>query len=62
MIVNKYYESIKTYLSLPKDIGFDFMENLVNEIEDEEKLSWSEAYELFGEMVDYVIDMERVPC
>ena len=62
MIVNKYYESIKTYLSLPKDIGFDFMENLVNEIEDEENMSWSEAYELFGEMVDYVIDMERVPC
>jgi hypothetical protein len=62
MLVNKYYESIKTYLSLPKDIGFDFMENLVNEIEDNENMSWSEAYELFGEMVDYVIDMERVPC
>ena len=62
MLVNKYYESIKTYLSLPKDVGFDFMENLVNEIEDNENMSWSEAYELFGEMVDYVIDMERVPC
>ena len=60
MLVNKYYESIKTYLSLPKDIGFDYMEELVSLIEDEEEMSFSEAYELFGELVDFVIDMERV--
>jgi len=60
MVINKYYESIKTYLSLPKEIGFDYMEELVAVIEDEEGMSWTEAYELFGEMVDFVIDMERV--
>lgn len=60
MLVNKYYESIKTYLSLPKDIGFDYMEEIVATIEDEEKMSWTEAYEMFGELVDFVIDMERV--
>ena len=60
MVINKYYESIKTYLSLPKDIGFDYMEEIVATIEDEEGMSWTEAYELFGEMVDFVIDMERV--
>jgi hypothetical protein len=60
MLINKYYESIKTYLTLPKEIGFDYMEEIVATIEDEEGMSWTEAYELFGEMVDFVIDMERV--
>ena len=60
MIVNKYYEAIKTYLSLPKDIGFDYMEEVVAIIEDEEGMTWTEAYEMFGELVDFVIDMERV--
>lgn len=60
MLINKYYESIKTYLSLPKDIGFDYMEEIVSVIEEEEGMSWTEAYEMFGEMVDFVIDMERV--
>jgi hypothetical protein len=36
------------------------MEEIVATIEDEEKMSWSEAYEMFGELVDFVIDMERV--
>ena len=60
MVINKYYESIKTYLSLPKDIGFDYMEEVVAIIEDEEGMTWTEAYEMFGELVDFVIDMERV--
>ena len=60
MLINKYYETIKTYLSLPKDVGFDYMEEVVAMIEDEEGMSWTEAYEKFGEFVDFVIDMERV--
>ena len=35
------------------------MEEIVAEMEDE-GMSFSAAYELFGEMVDYVYDMERV--
>lgn len=58
-MINKYLERVRTYTTLPKDIGFDLMEEIVAELEDE-GLSFSEAYELFGEMVDYVYDMERV--
>ena len=58
-MVSKYLERVKLYTTLPKDIGFDLMEEVVAEMEDE-GMSFSAAYELFGEMVDYVYDMERV--
>lgn len=58
-MINKYLERVRVYTTLPKDIGFDLMEEIVAEMEDE-GLTFSEAYELFGEMVDYVYDMERV--
>lgn len=58
-MVSKYLERVRVYTTLPKDIGFDLMEEIVSEMEDE-GMSFSAAYELFGEMVDYVYDMERV--
>lgn len=58
-MVSKYLERVRVYTTLPKDIGFDLMEEVVAEMEDE-GMSFSAAYELFGEMVDYVYDMERV--
>ena len=58
-MVSKYLERVKLYTTLPKDISFDLMEEIVGEMEDE-GMSFSAAYELFGEMVDYVYDMERV--
>ncbi len=58
-MVSKYLERVRLYTTLPKDIGFDLMEEVVAEMEDE-GMSFSTAYELFGEMVDYVYDMERV--
>ena len=51
----KYQESIEEYLTLPKDYAFKFMEELVAEIEDEEELDWSDAYEMFNDMVDAVV-------
>lgn len=59
MIVSKYYDSVRTYLTLPKDVGFDYMESILAEME-EDGLSFTAAYDLFGELVDYVMDMERV--
>lgn len=58
-MVSKYLERVRVYTTLPKDIGFDLMEEIVAEMEDD-GMSFSAAYELFGEMVDYVYDMERV--
>jgi hypothetical protein len=43
---------------MPKDIGFDYMETLVEEISDAECITWTEAYEFFGAMCDKVI-MEK---
>ena len=39
---------------MSKHEGFKFMEELVAEIEDEEGLEWSDAYDTFNEMVDAV--------
>lgn len=58
-MISKYLERVKLYTTLPKDIGFNLMEEVVADMEDE-GMSFSAAYELFGEMVDYVYDMERV--
>ena len=53
-MLEKYQESVQEYLQMSKDEGFRFMEELVAEIEDEEGLEWSDAYDTFNEMVDAV--------
>lgn len=50
-----YVDSVRYYLTMPKDIGFDYMESLVEEISDAEEITWTEAYEYFGSLVDKVI-------
>lgn len=57
-MISKYYDSVKEYTMLPKDIGFDLMETILSEMEDD-GMSFSEAYETFGAMVDYVYACER---
>ena len=54
LMLEKYQESVKEYLQMSKHEGFKFMEELVAEIEDEEGLEWSDAYDTFNEMVDAV--------
>lgn len=54
LMLEKYQESVQEYLQMSKDEGFRFMEELVAEIEDEEGLEWSDAYDTFNEMVDAV--------
>jgi hypothetical protein len=44
---------------MPKDMGFEYMEVILDEMVDEGR-TFGEAYALFGELVDFVIDMERV--
>ena len=51
----KYVESVREYLTMPKDIGFDLMETIVDEICDNENVTWTEAYDYFGFLVDSVI-------
>ena len=57
-MLSKYYDKVKEYTTLPKDIGFDLMEEVLSEMEDD-GMTFSEAYEAFGEMVDYVYACER---
>ena len=57
MKLSKYYNSVKIYLSMPKDMGFEYMEVILDEMV-EDGMSWSEAYETFGAMVDYVVVCE----
>mgnify|MGYP006291677779 CR=1 FL=1 len=47
-----YVTAVETYLTLPKDVGFDYMETIVAEIEEEFNVSWTDAYAMFGELVD----------
>jgi hypothetical protein len=51
--LSKYYDKVKEYTTLPKDVGFDVMETILAEMEDD-GMSFSEAYDVFNEMVDYV--------
>ena len=55
LILEKYQESVKEYLQMSKHEGFKFMEELVAEIEDEEGLEWSDAYDTFNDMVSAVM-------
>ena len=50
-----YVPAVREYLTMPKDIGFDFMESIVDEIAENENVTWTEAYEYFGSLVDRVI-------
>lgn len=51
VMLDKYEESIEEYITLSKDAGFKFMEELIAEIEDEEGLEWGDAYDAFNDMV-----------
>ena len=53
-----YIPAVREYLTMPKDIGFEFMESIVDEIMESESVTWTEAYEYFGSLVDRVI-MEK---
>ena len=57
-MLSKYYDGVKEYTTLPKDAGFDVMERILAEMEDD-GMSFSEAYDAFNEMVDYVYACER---
>ena len=48
-----YVASVREYLTMPKDIGFEYMESIVDEIMENENVSWTQAYEFFGSMCDY---------
>ena len=50
-----YLDAIHEYLTMPKDIGFDFMETVVDEIADNENVTWTEAYDYFCSLVDRVV-------
>ena len=55
VMLDKYEESLEEYLTLPKDAAFKFMEELVAEIEEEEEMEWSDAYDAFNDMITEVI-------
>jgi hypothetical protein len=55
----RYVDAIRYYLTMPKDIGFDYMESVVDEIMDMEEITWTEAYEYFGSLCDRVIMEDR---
>lgn len=56
-MISKYYDKVKEYTTLPKDLGFDVMESILAEMEDD-GMSFSEAYDCFAEMVEYVMISE----
>ena len=55
VMLDKYEESIEEYIMLPSRENFKFMEELVAEIEDEEEMEWSDAYDVFNDMVSEVM-------
>jgi len=58
MMLSKYYDSVKEYTTMPKDMGFVLMDTILSEMEDD-GMSFSDAYDAFNAMVDYVIVSER---
>jgi hypothetical protein len=56
-MLSKYYDRVNEYTMLPKDMGFEYMEVILSEMEDD-GMTFSEAYDAFGEMVDYVYACE----
>ena len=57
-MISKYYDRVKEYTTMPKDMGFVLMDTILSEMEDD-GMTFSEAYDAFGEMVDYVFICER---
>jgi hypothetical protein len=57
IMLSKYYDSVKEYTMLPKDMGFVLMDTILSEMEDD-GMSFTEAYDCFGEIVDYVLICE----
>lgn len=55
--LSKYYDSVREYTTLPKDMGFVLMDTILSEMEDD-GMSFTEAYEMFDAMVEYVIICE----
>jgi hypothetical protein len=49
-MLESYKLAAEVYLTLPKDVGFDYMETVVAEMEEELEISWTEAYKLFCEL------------
>jgi hypothetical protein len=56
VMLEKYRESLEEYVMLSKEAAFKFMEELVAEIEDEEGLEWTDAYDTFNDMVLVIIN------
>lgn len=56
VMLEKYRESLEEYVMLSKDAAFKFMEELVAEIEEEEGLEWTDAYDTFNDMVLVMIN------
>ena len=52
-MVSKYYDRVVQYTQLPKDIGFDLMEDILAEMEDD-GIPYTQSYDLFCKMVDSV--------
>ena len=57
-MLSKYYDGVKFYTALPKDMAFEVMERIIAEMEDD-GMTFTEAYDAFSEMVDYVYACER---
>ncbi len=53
-MIESYRVAASEYLKMPKDIGFDFMETVVDEMMEELEISWTEAYELFYDLTETV--------
>lgn len=57
MMLSKYYDKVKEYTTMPKDMGFVLMDTILSEMEND-GMSFAEAYETFDAMVEYVIICE----
>ena len=53
-----YIPAVREYLEMPKDMGFNYMEVILDEMVESECITWSEAYEFFASLVDRAI-MEK---
>jgi hypothetical protein len=56
-MISKYYDSVKEYTGMSKDVGFDAMETILARMEDD-GMSFTEAYDTFNALVEYVLICE----
>ena len=56
-MISKYYDSVKEYTVMSKDVGFDAMETILARMEDD-GMSFTEAYDTFNALVEYVLICE----